>query len=246
MKLHTVTITGADDSTDIRALVDLSAEFPFVEWAILISKSQEGGIRFPSRPWIDAFVSAATSNGLKVATHICGRWVREFLSSTLDVTSLPAILQAAARVQINTHVNPQSLDLDSAQASRLATTLGGPKQLIFQWNGVNDHLAPVFHSAGVNTAALFDASGGAGKLPGEWPAPIHPFPCGFAGGLGPNNVMAELDRIAAVCPNGYTTWIDMEGRVRVPDLSALDLNLVRRVLEQVAASQWIAPSRVLT
>jgi hypothetical protein len=32
MNLHTVTITGADDSTDINELVALSAVFPFVEW----------------------------------------------------------------------------------------------------------------------------------------------------------------------------------------------------------------------
>jgi hypothetical protein len=31
MMLRTVTITGAADDTDIEILIDLSAEFPFVE-----------------------------------------------------------------------------------------------------------------------------------------------------------------------------------------------------------------------
>ena len=49
MKLHTVTITGTDDSTNMADLVALSREFPFVEWAILVSESHEGGFRFPTR-----------------------------------------------------------------------------------------------------------------------------------------------------------------------------------------------------
>lgn len=52
--LERVTITGADDSTDISQLVELSQEFPFVEWGILVSRRSEGGPRFPSREWIDA------------------------------------------------------------------------------------------------------------------------------------------------------------------------------------------------
>ena len=49
--LTRVTITGADDAVDPGALVALSAEFPFVEWGILFSKSREGEARYPSAEW---------------------------------------------------------------------------------------------------------------------------------------------------------------------------------------------------
>ena len=38
MKLTRVTITGADDSVEPRALAELSEAFPFVEWGLLMSK----------------------------------------------------------------------------------------------------------------------------------------------------------------------------------------------------------------
>ena len=38
MTLNRVTITGADDFTEPKDLVELSEEFPFVEWAILLSQ----------------------------------------------------------------------------------------------------------------------------------------------------------------------------------------------------------------
>ena len=79
------------------------------------------------------------------------------------------------------------------------------------------------HTRDVPVAALFDTSGGTGLLPGAWPTLRTQFPCGFAGGLGPDNVLVQLDQINKVCSDDFPTWIDMETRVRVPDNSALDM-----------------------
>ena len=51
---------------------------------------------------------------------------------------------------------------------------------------------------------------------------------GYAGGIGPDNVVDVLRDIGPVRP----TWIDMESGVRTGD--KFDLAKVRRVLEQVA------------
>jgi phosphoribosylanthranilate isomerase len=60
---------------------------------------------------------------------------------------------------------------------------------------------------------LFDVSFGTGAAAREWPplADSQPF-CGYAGGLGPDNVHARLAR-APVAP-GVRYWIDMESGVR--------------------------------
>ena len=39
MHLTGVTITGADDNVDPGVLADISAEYPWVEWGLLISKA---------------------------------------------------------------------------------------------------------------------------------------------------------------------------------------------------------------
>jgi hypothetical protein len=66
---------------------------------------------------------------------------------------------------------------------------------------------------------------------------------GFAGGLGPNNVLEQLGKINAACGDKpYATWIDMEGRIRTDDGAHLDLTRVRSVLEQIAGSRFILGS----
>jgi hypothetical protein len=47
-----ITITGADDQVDPRELAMLSAEFPFVEWGILMSESRAGTSRYPGQTWM--------------------------------------------------------------------------------------------------------------------------------------------------------------------------------------------------
>jgi phosphoribosylanthranilate isomerase len=236
LKLHTVTITGADDSTDISQLVDLSAEFQFVEWAILVSKRQEGSSRFPSRAWIDRFAITATNNNLKVATHICGRWVRELFCGELAWIDLPASVEVSQRVQINIHAEPHVSTV--AMFSNLLAR--GEKTFIFQWDGVNDHLAFAAREYGLESAALFDTSGGAGVLPSEgWRAPSVTVSCGFAGGLGPTNIEDQVKLISSACPPDYSTWVDMERRVRTDDDSRLDMSRVRKVLEAVRSAGWV-------
>ncbi len=228
MNLEKVTITGADDSTSVKALVDLSHEFPFVEWGILVSWSSEGQYRFPSRKWIDQLVGTSDGLGLnlQLSTHVCGRWVRELLTGCLYWEELPSVIDVCQRVQINTHGIPHvsTIKLISALRARYW------KQYIFQLDGINDHLPCAAKAFGLNIAGLFDTSAGAGVLPEEgWTKPYR-FPCGYAGGLSPDNVVEQIENIEKVCDKPY--WIDMERRVRTDDDSALDMKKVRAVLEK--------------
>jgi hypothetical protein len=170
---------------------------------------------------------------MNLSTHVCGRWVRQMFTGELNWLDLPDIIQICQRVQINTHAEPhvsttgliKSLDGCNSIASHTTT----PKEFIFQWDGVNNHLTFAAHAYALKVAALFDTSGGAGVLPGEWPAPANEFWCGYAGGISPDNVVAQIEKIEQVCAKPY--WIDMERRVRTDDDSRLDMGKVRRVLE---------------
>jgi phosphoribosylanthranilate isomerase len=102
------------------------------------------------------------------------------------------------------------------------------KRFIFQWDGVNAGLPLAAHAYGLKAEALFDTSGGAGRRPAQWPGPAEQFPCGYAGGLGPENVAGQVAKITAVCQKPF--WIDMERRVRTADDSRLDMAKVRAVL----------------
>jgi hypothetical protein len=222
MHLNKVTITGADDSTSIPQLIDLSEEFPFVEWGILVSRRQEGSYRFPSREWMGRLTDV--SDRLQLSMHICGGWVRQIFVGELHWSDLPDLLHCCQRLQINTHAERHASTV--ALLSQLESQKD--KQIIFQWDGVNDHLIYAALAHGLNVAALFDTSGGAGILPTEWPAQTTKFPCGYAGGLGPGNVVENIRKIESLCSAPY--WIDMERRVRTHDDSALNMDAVKEVL----------------
>jgi hypothetical protein len=233
--LHTVTITGADDATDIDELVGLSDEFPFLELGILVSKSQEGAPRFPSRSWIDRLgeVAIHKQRRLRVAMHLCDRWMRELLTGDLVWEDLPSVSNFADTIQFNTNglsvePNPRRF-FDQLRGSRKLM-----RNFIFQWNSVGEPLARLAYDRHLYVMGLFDGSGGLGFR-------NIPFPMGFAGGLGPDNVLEQLDKILAAYGDRQShTWIDVEDRVRTDDGVKLDMSRVRSVLEQVAASRFLA------
>ncbi len=231
-----VTMTGPDDHTDPRALFDLSQEFPFVEWGILVSASQSGkSPRFPGFTWIERLLEH--NYPLKLSLHMCGRWVREVLKGQV---SFGSISEKFHRTQLNFHA--ENTECDPEQFFEALLYLGSG-QYIFQidGNGGNAHLDALWdridlHNSNMSAVPLFDISGGAGILPTEWPKPqwmqddstycYH----GYAGGLGPDNLATEIPRIlTAAGPDCPRIWIDMETKVRTDEV--FDLAKVRKCLE---------------
>lgn len=84
---------------------------------------------------------------------------------------------------------------------------------------------------------FYDSSYGIGKLPEKWSAPVYKNrPMGYAGGLGPDNVADNLEKIAAVCPQNYTTWIDAEGQLMKPGTRQFDIERAARYVQN--ALDW--------
>ncbi len=225
--LTKVTITGADDSVDPYSLVDISAKYPFVEWALLSSRASIGKPRFPSTLWIKEL--AALSAPIKVATHLCGAYVREYLLG--DVKFKKEIFQLlclSARIQINTHGVPHEFNEPLfIDALRNNYTI----QHIFQYDDVNTNIInAAIQSKCVNVQALFDLSHGDGILPAHWPDPIAGIRCGYAGGLSPDNVEENIIKIENKTV-GKPVWIDMETHVRSNNDRQFDLNKVVAVLD---------------
>ncbi|MFK4706111.1 hypothetical protein ABIC83_002950 [Roseateles asaccharophilus] len=190
-----ITLTGADERTDIEELVAFSGKYPEVELGLLYTATPEGRNRYPSRQWL---LRAAEALSGRIAVHVCGGGARRELAAG----DLIDLVRHAPRVQVN-----GVLTVDEAEL--LATRVG---VLITQHNGNNLSLLNVKAS---NHALLIDASGGRGVSPTEWLPPETRKHVGFAGGMGPDNLAQEYQRIAAVARPG--AWVDMEGKLRVDD-----------------------------
>lgn len=220
--LTRVTITGADDDVDPVDLHCLSAEFPFVEWAILRS-ARAGRSRYPSAEWLGALAASLEGRPpIRLAAHLCGVFARDALVGS--TTFVDAVL--FQRHQINGFALPAAAFFEMASQTQT--------EFILQVRSESD-LFPVV--AGVTACSvlggrfslLFDPSGGRGVEAVRWPTPLVGVSMGYAGGIKPTTVEAVLRDIG---PVDGDFWIDMESGVRVDD--RFDLALVREVLSRAA------------
>jgi len=225
MKIRYVTLTGADDGTDAKKMAALSMEYKFAEWAILFSQNKAGVERYPSLDWIDRSLPLLSETNL--SAHLCGKWVSDanngrftFLEDdwfgffgriqlNMDKSTLLKVL--------NRETNLWNCTFDKP------IILGGP----YQKNIVTD----VFDSHGVSP--IFDCSGGRGILTDQWPSPLLGKFCGYAGGLGPDNIEEQLVKIESVVGDAEI-WIDMESSLRNKD--QFDLEKCEMVLS--IAKRW--------
>ncbi len=220
-----VTITGADDSINPEELVQLTKEFPFVEWGILVSRKNFGRLRFPSKEWI----SKLLENDLQLSAHLCGAYVREFLQGNFSFKEeIQSLFEAVKRIQINTHGEPHEW---SSVPTYEFISQHPNKQFIFQYDNVNTDLFEILAKKGlINISALYDLSHGAGLLPEQWPKPLSFAKCGYAGGLSPENIESQIAKIESIVGD-TEIWIDMESHVRSDMDRLFDLVKVRKCLE---------------
>ena len=210
MKLWRVTFTGADNQTSQEEMLKISQEFEFVEWGILFGSKLD---RCPSQEWL-----AKVPQGMNLSAHLCGT----FVAAAMNGNFLP--LESFNRIQLNfykkrleTALNCQPL-LEAIRKLEQDVILGG------NFNGVEispDKLPP-------NVQILYDASGGHGVSPKNWPEPAKHTAVGYAGGLRLENLEDQLQKIEEVAKD-RSVWIDMESGVRTDN--RFDLDKVKQCLE---------------
>lgn len=236
MILDRVTITGADDSIDPSALVELSETYPFVEWGILFAKHvKTGGVhnavasRFPTHEWVGKLMEVATPE-MKLSAHLCAGWVYDLLAGRYTFGQIqefdPYRFQ---RAQINFHGEP----IISVRNVAVMREVNLRTKLLYQCDGVNNDTVLDLVLKGMG-CPLFDTSSGAGVLPKEWPQIWNKTYCGYAGGLGPSNIAEQIAGPIAKATVGGRIWVDLETRVRSDRDRQFDLDLVKTVCKQVA------------
>lgn len=206
-----VTLTGADERTDLDKLVEMVRSHSTLEVGLLYTATPEGRPRYPTLTWL---CSAAARLEGRCAIHVCGRGARQQLLAG----ELKSVVKTARRVQVNGLVHSEELRLLAARVPVLIT----------QHNDWNAALAQADGPA--NHQILVDGSGGRGLSPAEWSRPDSEKSVGFAGGLGADNIQNELPRIREVAKGEW--WIDLEGKLRTDDW--FDLAKCEAFLKQIA------------
>ncbi|TXI85136.1 MAG: hypothetical protein E6Q38_00895 [Crocinitomicaceae bacterium] len=239
MNIDRVTITGADNNTDPQEIINISKEFPFVEWGILFSKNRLNTPRYPIKHYGYLLKSLAQENFVEIqlSAHICGAWTKEFFNGdfTFEHYLSPLVYgHIFNRVQLNFNATnyPYKLDkvIDIIKRQHVP--------FIFQHNRSNTKLCNEVQKYGLldEVAFLYDSSGGRGASRSEWPAPVGLYYTGYAGGLNPVNLEEQIKLIEKSVSNDERIWIDVETGVRTAD-DNLDLVKVREFL--TIASKYV-------
>lgn len=212
MKLACVTITGADESVVVSDLADMSEKYPLVEWGVLFSQKRQGKEpRYPASAWLRNLDdhTAMHPGQMNVSAHLCGKWARDAIAGINSFGS--TFFKCANRYQVNmTDEDFGCLDFITLSRGR-----PGPELCIIQTKRPFERANELWVFQG-RFQMLFDASGGRGISPAEWPKPTiksHPLLSGYAGGISYHNIKETLKQLDDVAGDAII-WIDMESGVR--------------------------------
>jgi hypothetical protein len=230
MPLALCSLTGIDETTPLVELAVVSDMYPYAEWGFLYSPKRQGTPgRYPSVGRIQrAF--AELPPYVKVALHVGGAGVAQLLDGEQVVCGLlEQVRVRGGRVQLNFDATAREVDLD-----RLRQFILARPAIVFitQHNDSNRTIARLLADV-ANHAILFDSSLGRGISPQSWQRPLDSVPCGYAGGLGPENLGQQLPRIYDAAGRAEF-WIDMEERLR-DEHDRFSMTLARKCLEIVSA-----------
>lgn len=232
MNLQYVTLTGLDDHTDLSKIWRLSKLYPFVEWGVLYTKTPEGRARYPSIAKIREIGLFFQEYNIKGSLHLCGSVVYDLLDHKLNEHQKP--LRGYKRIQLN--FNHSAKPVDSQALVRLMHEYSRP--FITQYNDNNQGF---FVPADVKQHhVLMDSSAGTGK-------PIEKLLwlpdkslCGYAGGIGPDNVEDKLAQIFELLGT-RPFWIDMESSLRVDDRFSVSVaeDVLAKAARKLGDLSWI-------
>lgn len=226
-----MTISGIDDGTTAQELIEITKEYPFVEWGLLLSSRKDPMPRYPTTEWFLGLESL-TQQGVRFSGHICGSWARKICEGIFpEEIDRPMF----SRIQLNI---AQFIKSGIKDVRPIASCLPRNRENIIQvGSALREGLdvALGLKQFDFTVSVLFDSSGGHGVTPEHWPTFIKGIKCGFAGGLGFDNLAKELNSLASYVKD-TSIWIDMESKVRTDDNMKIDLEKVRRCLD--IASQF--------
>lgn len=243
MNLEYITCSDMREYNSIDDIIDLGKTYPMSEFAIQAHPSKFSAY-MPRYVWFDTLMHAARVNDINLAMHVNSEWRTEICHGNIPYeikrmwnmrrdNGKPVI----GRVQININGGKDSFRFYAAKVANIIRAYPDI-EFIFQYTPKQRRRVNKLDTTDTEFSLLFDASGGQGKLPKKWRAPVMPnHKMGYSGGLSPENVYENLDKINLVVPANTNIWIDAEGKLRNPDTKQFDVARAEKYIQN--ALQWV-------
>lgn len=242
MRVKTITCSGANENTSIDGLLSLLSEFPMAEAGIQIS-AEKCSVGTPRYSWIIKLASAAQklSKPVQLALHINKEWVEDFCSGIIapELSEFMALSYSDGskifrRLQLNFKIGREKepdIDMLAAMVNGLPE-----HRFVFSYNPNNAAIIRELYRRGVMFDNLFDSSFGEGVIPICREGIVFEDRLqGYAGGLGPENIKNELDKINDVNLLSSVVYVDAEGHLKGAD-GSMSLEKARDFISKIL--QW--------
>ncbi len=211
MYIDRVTITGADDLVNVHDLVALHARFPFVEFGILF-ESDKFKPRYPSDKWISCLIE----HELPLSAHLCGPDV-QYPSLWMEDRLPSWVLSRFRRIQLNVDSDVyEEMDFPRIWESWVSFGITTQRIILQCRTGFSRCNEIAACNRAISRFDLMhDGSAGRGiRSPWEEHPGFSELPCGYAGGITPENIVCALEELDTLCSTDTHIWIDMETGVR--------------------------------
>lgn len=245
MKLRYITCSDPREYNSIKSIISL-ARLPHAEIAVQCHPSQMSK-GMPRNIWFNELLHEINQTSrISLAIHINNEWANDICTRGI----IPDIIldwlkiekqhnkPLIKRVQLNMSKN--TADNINTDALRGVSYDFRHTEFIFQYNDKTKDAIEKLHKSYARFSILFDASGGNGISPQNWQKPPYEnHPIGYSGGISPDNVIRNLDKINAVAGD-REIWIDAEGKLKsqtlFEDKSLFDADTARAYVRR--ANIW--------
>jgi len=220
MLVKTITCSGVNEDNDIQQTIAFLKQYEKAEFGVQCSPKKVSP-QMPRFEWLDELISKLNENGLerRVALHLNEGFAISFCTGKVpdEIAQMINKGQAIGRLQINYKIGrdvlSNGLKVPAVKDICRAMDETRPHQIIFSASKPNLPLIRQIHAHRKDFDILFDDSFGEGILPHERQKPLfEDIFQGYAGGISPENVMTELDKISAV--TNKSVFIDAEGKLK--------------------------------
>jgi len=223
MELRYITLSDPRDHNTFDELFDLWAIDPRVEIAV---QMHNGNVDPDTERynWIKRLVDSVygCEHKYNLAIHVNNNWCDDICNGKIptalkpffDASSYYTYRPLVQRIQLN--MPPQTPANFNPQKLKNVIDAYNDKEFIIQYKSATINAVEQLHKTGAKFSLLFDESGGNSKSPESWQAPVYPneHPMGYAGGLNPENITENLDKIAKVAGDNKI-WTDVEGGITI-------------------------------
>ncbi|MBO4745748.1 MAG: hypothetical protein J5613_01605 [Alphaproteobacteria bacterium] len=229
MILEKITCSDMREYNSIDDIVAVGKRWPMAEFAIQAHPSKFSS-HMPRYEWFWELMQQCMNNDVNLAMHVNSQW-RTMLAHGKIPAEINDILKIKrnngksmiGRVQININGGDEKYHFYAHKVADIIRAYPDI-EFIFQYTTKQKNRARALNKTGVPFSLLYDESGGCGKSPDEWHAPVmENHKMGYSGGLSPENIADNLKNISAQLPNDYKTWIDAEGNLKDPYTKQFDI-----------------------